>query len=222
MTNKEWYKNITDNQIRHKQVDYVDEILSDFPFENIKCIETGISQNIEDGAFGLYLARKVGNDGIYVGVDINENYVNEGKKLFKHYFPDNTNHHFICGDSVEFLKIRKDGYNLAHLDSYDLNIHNPFPSMLHHWNEFVELKDVMPIGSIVMIDDNFMKGTTVYWNHLYNGEFVRQEKVPITYDIIGKGTLIYHWVKEMSDEWELIGDHYNSVDNIKVIIRKKI
>jgi hypothetical protein len=38
--------------------------------------------------------------------------------------------------------------------------------MLHHWLEFVEIESKMPSGSILLVDDNFFRGTTVYWNSL--------------------------------------------------------
>ena len=93
--------------------------------------------------------------------------------------------------------------------------------MLHGWLEFVAIKDKMPTGSICIIDDNFLKNSYVYWDILQNGNIIKSDKISIQYDIIGKGSLIYHWCKQYNTDWELIGDHYHPGDNIKVIIRKK-
>ena len=79
----------------------------------------------------------------------------------------------------------------------------------------------MPSGSICIIDDNFIKGTRVYWNVLYDGEIINTEIIDVTYDILGKGALIYHWAVKPETEWDLIGDHYESAENIKVIVKKR-
>jgi hypothetical protein len=80
----------------------------------------------------------------------------------------------------------------------------------------------MPPGSICIIDDNFLKGTSVHWNWLnQSGEILSNETIDVTYDILGKGALIYHWAVKPETEWDLIGDHYESVVNIKVIVKKR-
>jgi hypothetical protein len=45
--------------------------------------------------------------------------------------------------------------------------------------------------------------------------------IDVTYDVIGKGSLVYHWVKNYVTDWELIGNHYHAGDNVKLIFKKK-
>jgi hypothetical protein len=93
--------------------------------------------------------------------------------------------------------------------------------MLHGWLEFVAIKDKMPSGSIILVDDNFLKGTWVNWNWMTDGQITNSEVIDIKYDIIGKGSLIYHWCQKKETEWDLVGDHYIVGDNIKIIIKKR-
>jgi hypothetical protein len=92
---------------------------------------------------------------------------------------------------------------------------------LHGWLEFSAIKDKMPSGSICIIDDNYFNGTTVYWNIFNNGTHVNTLPIDVTYDVIGKGSLVYHWVKNYTTDWELIGDHYYAGLNVKLIFKKK-
>ena len=130
---------------------------------------------------------------------------------------------FGLSDSVEFLKNYNGSPNLVHLDSWDLDIKNPVPSMLHGWLEFEAIKDKMPSGSIIIVDDNFMKGTTVYWNWFdLEGNYLSTEEIQIDYDIVGKGSLIYHWALKRETDWELLGDHYLPENgNVKIILQKR-
>jgi hypothetical protein len=93
--------------------------------------------------------------------------------------------------------------------------------MLHHWLEFEAIQDKMPSGSLLLIDDNFFKGTFVSWYILNNGVHTDTKRIDIDYDIIGKGSLIYHFVKEKESNWELIGNHYVAGPNLKLFFRKK-
>ena len=46
---------------------------------------------------------------------------------------------------------------------------------------------------------------------------IKEEKeVFVDYEIIGKGSLIYHYVKEKKTDWELIGNHYEPGPNLKL------
>lgn len=93
--------------------------------------------------------------------------------------------------------------------------------MLHTWLEFVAIKDKMPEGSICVIGDNYLKETWVDWNIRQDGELVNTERIDITYDIVGKGSLIYHWCNNYNNDWEVIGEHYISGNNFKLVIQKK-
>lgn len=215
----DFYKSITDR--RFKQADSLYQVLLDnFEFEAVECIETGASQNLDDGCFGLYLAKIVDSKGgSYHSVDIYEDIVNKSKLIFNQY---NLNVNHYVSDSVEFLESYQGSPNLVHLDSWDLELPNPVPSMLHGWLEFVSIKDKMPSGSIILIDDNYLKGTWVNWNEVKNGQYTgNYERIDITYDVVGKGSLIYHWCLKDNTDWDLVGNHYIVGDSIKIIIKKR-
>ena len=215
----DFYKSITDRRLEQADSVY-NALISHFNFDKVECIETGASQNLDDGCFGLYLAKIVqSKGGSYHSVDIYEDIVNKSKLIFEKYGL-NVNHY--VSDSVKFLEEYNGNPNLVHLDSWDLDITNPVPSMLHGWLEFVAIKDKMPSGSIMLVDDNFLKGTWVNWNIMQNGSYTGEhQRVDITYDIVVKGSLIYHCCQKEETEWDLIGNHYKIGNNIKLIIKKR-
>lgn len=220
----DFYKKILPTEsLRVKQAEELhDYLVEHFNFSYIECIETGASQNLDDGCFGIYLAKICeSNNGIFQSVDLSENVIEKSKKILSNFLPNFTiNYH--CVDSVEFLKSYKGSPNLVHLDSYDLDLKNPIPSMLHGFLEFQAIKDKMPSGSLIIIDDNFLKGTWVQWNKVINGEITNSyEKIDINYEIVGKGSLIYHWCQKSETDWDIIGDHYQPGSNIKIVIKKR-
>ena len=77
-----YYKSITNK--REKQADSVYNVLKDhFKFDSVECIETGASQNLEDGCFGIYLAKITEeSNGIFNSVDIDEDIINKSKSLY--------------------------------------------------------------------------------------------------------------------------------------------
>lgn len=217
----DFYKNINGKRIN--QVNSVVNCLSDFPFDEFHCIETGASHNYNDGMFGTFLNKLCQlNNGKFITVDNDSTVLEFSKNRYSELFPDFKNIEYYCSDSVKFLE-SFDGYvNFVHLDSYDLNMKNPVPSMLHGWLEFDAIRDKMPSGSIIVIDDNFIKGTVVYWQTMIdNNTVISEEEIHVTYDIIGKGALVYHWVIKDENDWDLIGDHYHVGQNVKVIIKKR-
>ncbi len=220
----DFYKKIlSEGHWRLRQAEILhDCLLEHFNFPYVECIETGASQNLDDGCFGLYLAKICEtNNGTFNSVDLSETVVENSIKIFSNFLPNFTVNQ-NCGDSVSFLKSYKGSPNLVHLDSWDLDLTNPVPSMLHGWLEFVEIKDKMPSGSIILVDDNFLKDTWVHWNEIIGGVRTGNfQRVDITYDIVGKGSLIYHWCQKEDTDWDLIGDHYNPGGNIKLIIKKR-
>jgi hypothetical protein len=123
-------------------------------------------------------------------------------------------------DSIKFLQEYNGTPNLVHLDSWDLDLKNPVPSMLHGWLEFEAIRHKMPSGSICVIDDNFFKGTWVEWDYLKNGNLINKEVIDINYEVVGKGSLIYHYCKNYESDWEIVGDHYKTGPNVKIIIKK--
>jgi len=217
----EFFKQNINNPIRIKQAEVLDDLLKEhFNFDYVECIETGCSYGGYDD-FGTYLGYFTNeNNGKLKTVDIVSDSIEKSKIFYGDLFP-NLDVEFFCGDSVEYLKSYEGKPNLVHLDSWDLEIPNPLSSMLHGWLEFSIIKDKMPSGSICIIDDNYLNGTTVYWNILNNGNHVKTLPIDITYDIVGKGSLIYHWVKNYDTDWELIGNHYQAGPNIKLILKKK-
>ena len=217
----EFYKSITEGRLNQAQDVYL-ALKEHFNFEKVECIETGASQNLEDGCFGLYLAKiSESTGGIYHSVDIYEDIVNKSKEIFNKYIPELKVNHCVS-DSVKFLEEYNGSPNLVHLDSWDLDLTNPVPSMLHGWLEFVAIKDKMPSGSIIIVDDNFFKNSWVTWNIMENSKYTGdQKRIDITYDIIGKGSLIYHWCQKENTDWNLIGNNHRCGENIKIIIKKK-
>lgn len=217
----DFFKQHIDNPIRIKQAEILDLILEEhFNFDHVECIETGCSSGGYDD-FGTYLGHFCQEKGGKLStVDIVPERIESSKIFYRNLFPD-LPVDFRAGDSVEFIKTYEGCPNLVHLDSWDLEMPNPISSMLHGWLEFSAVKDKMPSGSICVIDDNYFKGTTVYWNIFSNGNHVKTQEIDVTYDVIGKGTLVYHWVKNYETEWELIGNHYQAADNVKLIFKKK-
>jgi hypothetical protein len=193
-----------------------------FNFSTIECIETGASQNTKDGCFGLLLAKMCqSTGGVFSSVDLDPDISKKSVALYNSFFSEiQINSH--VGDSVEFLKNYGGSPNLIHLDSWDLDLKNPVPSMLHGWLEFDAIRKKMPSGSICLIDDNFLKGTFTWWNLINpEGNILHSEEIETTYDIVGKGALVYHWAKKEETDWDLIGDHYYAGKNIKVIVKKR-
>lgn len=201
----------------------VDKILDlHFDFEYVECIETGVSYGSNDDNFGLYLGKYISEKGGKLSsVDIDEIRVSQSREFITQNIPS-LNYTSVAQDSIQFLRNYQGTPNLVHLDSYDLDVNNPLPSMLHHWLEFIEVKDKMESGSILLIDDNFFAGTRVYWNTIDGlGNILNTTEVDITYELVGKGSLVYHAVKEKKiTDWELIGDHYSVGPNHKLIFKK--
>jgi hypothetical protein len=221
----EFFKNYilsnSNDTVRIQQAEILDKLLTEeFNFDYIECIETGCASGGYDN-FGVYLAKYCkDNNGKFSTVDISEDYINKSKILYHDVIGENNNE-YVVSDSIKFLQSYNGIPNLVHLDSYDLDLLNPLPSMLHHWLEFEAIQDKMPSGSLLLIDDNFFKGTFVSWHILNNGVHTDTKRIDIDYDIIGKGSLIYHFVKEKESNWELIGNHYVAGPNLKLFFRKK-
>lgn len=223
MSHLEFYKkNVTNSAKAIENAIIVDNILKhNFNFDYVECIETGASNGLGDDNFGIYLGKFTENfNGIMNSVDIESERVDLSNNFIKSLIP-NLSYKSTCKDSIEYLKEYDGRPNLVHLDSFDLDMFNPFPSMLHHWHEFLEIKDKMPIGSILMVDDNFFKNTKVSWHTFWNGEYVNTIDIIIPYEVIGKGTLIYQAVKSGKiNDWEIIGEHYGEGPNLKIIFKK--
>lgn len=209
------------NQERHQQSELLFDCLNKyFNFDKVICIETGASQDKNDGCFGLYLGKIVeSTNGEFYSVDNNQETIINCNTFYNQFLPKISVKN-VLADSITYLTNFEGSPNLVHLDSWDLDLKNPVPSMLHGWLEFQAIKDKMPSGSIIAIDDNYLKGTWVEWNCFVDGE-LHQEKIDITYDIVGKGSLVYHYCQNYISDWKIIGNHYLCGSKIKIIIQKK-
>jgi len=75
---------------------------------------------------------------------------------------------------------------------------------------------LLPKKSIVFIDDNWLKGTSLQW--FQNGKEYNEE---IKFPIVGKGAHIYQEIISDNREFELIGNHHLPYNMIKIYIKKK-
>jgi hypothetical protein len=209
---------LSGHEVRRKQCkSLINSINKKFNFDKIIVLETGVSSNFNDGLFGFFLAGIADKtNGKMISVDISTDAVENSLKIFKESLP-NLNYTAYVGDSIKFLKETDEVPNLVHLDSYDFNLFDPLPSALHGWEEFKAIESRMEKGSIVIIDDNYRNGTWLEWIHPDGSREVGDIKVPM----LGKGAHIYQHVINNNTEWELIGNHYETNDNIKIIIQKK-
>jgi len=195
-------------------------LVNNFNFKSIEALEIGSSKNIEEGCFGLFLAEIAKNNkGSLTSVDVVESVSEESKTMYSENIKGFKVNH-VVDDSINFLKNYKGKPNLVYLDSWYLDLKNPLSSMLHTWFEFEAIKDKMPVGSICVINDNYLKNTWVDWNLKQDGELIGTERIDITYDTVGKGSLIYHWCLNYNNDWEIIGDHYTTGINVNLIIQK--
>lgn len=209
------------NSNRKKQAQSLVNAIDFAALERLEVIETGASQSFDDGCFGLFFAHLVTSyRSIMSSVDIDRSIVEKSQEVYGSFFSPGCVSHFI-EDSLSFLKDYKGRPNLVHLDSWDLDIYNPEPSMLHGFLEFLAIKDKMDSGSYIVVDDNFLKGTIIYWDTFVNGEYQSTKEFIVNQEILGKGSMIYHYVKKEGSGWEIIGDHYEVGPNIKLVIKKK-
>lgn len=213
-------KNYYDHEgykLRVKQMyTLVDCIPEYFNFDEINLIETGVSGRLDYGLFGLFFAHAINQYGGQMhSVDLNLESCLNSENIFKTELP-NLKYKTYCQDSLEFLTTPPIIPNIIHLDSYDFQLFNPFPSALHAWKEFKAIEHLMPKGSIIIVDDNWRQESVLQW--FQNGEETWNK---IIYPIIGKGSHLYQEALNQNIGWELIGKHYSSYDNIKIILKKK-
>jgi len=195
----------------------IDSINEDFNFEKLVVLETGSSCNYNDGLFGLFLgflAKRT--NGKMISVDISSDISQRSKKIFDEVIPE-LDYSVNVNDSVSFLKNLEEVPNLVHLDSWDFNLFDILPSALHGWEEFKAIESKMEKGSIIIIDDNYPKHSNLQWVYTDG----RVEKTTVVYPMIGKGAHVYQHVFNNETNWKLIGTHYDSPNNIKIIIQKK-
>tara|TARA_R110002153_G_C13110411_1_gene477604 strand:- start:14 stop:724 length:711 start_codon:yes stop_codon:yes gene_type:complete len=201
---------------RIEQLDKITNILREhFRFDCVNCIETGGSQKWEDGMVGYYFANLSNNThGEFTSVDIDPNLNSKIHQAYYNIDPDLKINH-ITDDSLNLLKNPPYVPNLVHLDSWDVNLNDPFPSALHGWREFEAIESIMPVGSIIIIDDNWYKGMWVQWNTWKDNKIIDNIKLDITYPCIGKGAHIYQYLLPGDKNWKILDADY------KLVIQKQ-
>ncbi len=228
MENKFWescfdfWKDLGGNDISLDRINQVKDIIpiieNNFQFDKVNCIETGASSTFkDDGAVGIIFAKACQiTGGEFHSVDIDEEVVNRSKKLYdkhkldvNHYIQDSVNFLNNLDKTVDFIP------NIVHLDSWDVQLYNPLPCALHGWKEFVAIEDKMPVGSILIVDDNWFKGTYVEWVFPHKED----EVIDVTYPILGKGALIYHHIKDCKSNWVKISNDVIG-SNTKIVYKK--
>jgi len=181
-----------------------------FHFDTIHCIETGGSHNWADGVVGYYFAYLANQtNGQFYSVDIDPNLESEVYNVYQSIDPNLKITH-VTDDSLNLLKNSPFIPNLVHLDSWDVNLKDPLPSALHGWREFEAIESQMPVGSIIIIDDNWYKGWWVEWVTHHSPI----EIITINYPILGKGAHIYQWALPGDKNWKILDASY------KLIIQK--
>ena len=187
----------------------------------INIIETGASQNWDDGMMGILFAKIAQRTGgkMWV-VDIDPNILERARIKFGEYGLDFVEFHL--GDSVQFLQDFNDRVDMIHLDSWDLNLEDYFPSALHGWREFEAIKDKVDTGTIIIVDDNYLDGSWVNWYEIVDGEYTGEyKKIDITQPCVGKGSHIFWWTQQPNTDWNLLGrEHMFAGDNVKIICQK--
>ena len=201
---------------RITQLTNVTNILNQyFEFDTINCIETGGSQAWVDGMVGYYFAYLANKtEGEFYSVDINPNLEAKVYNAYKNIDPNLKITH-VTDDSLNLLKNPPFIPNLVHLDSWDVNLKDPLPSALHGWREFEAIESQMPIGSIIIIDDNWYQGWWVEWITRFADGNIKKEKVTIDYPCLGKGAHIYQWALPGDKNWKILEAKY------KLIIQKQ-
>lgn len=137
------------------------------------------------------LIKNITGGKIYT-VDISQEHSDISREITKE-FSDVIE--YAVSDSIEYLK------NLTHeevknvdlfiFDSYDLFLPDPLPSAIHHLEELLCIYYRLSNDVIIAVDDNYISGSYVMWNWLNtNGEIVKEERVEVGKDGIGKGMLI--------------------------------
>jgi hypothetical protein len=197
---------------RIHQLTIVTKILDKhFKFDTINSIETGGSQNWDDGMVGYYFAYLANKTkGQFCSVDINPLLEPKVYKAYKDIDSTLKITH-VTDDSLSLLKNPPFIPNLVHLDSWDVNLKDPLPSALHGWREFEIIESQMPVGSIIVIDDNWYKNWWVEWITI-NSEGKRQiETINIDYPCLGKGAHVYQWALPGDKNWKILDAGYKLI-----------
>ena len=192
----------------------------------VRVIETGAMwTKLEDdaGAFTAIIADLIHNHtgGLLTTIDISPKAIESCKANTKKYA---INMAYVTSDSVDWLKrmpaqeIKE--IDLLFLDSYDLHVPDPDPSAIHHFRELLAVYDNLRDDVIVGVDDNFMPGTTVYWNWIdSNGNIMSTTEIPVNDNVVGKGRLIDRFLQEQ--KWNRFTNVYVGESNMFLFERNK-
>jgi hypothetical protein len=197
---------------RISQLTQVTNILDEyFKFDTILSIETGGSQIWEDGMVGYYFAYLANKtNGQFHSVDINPALESKVYEAYAKIDPTIKITH-VTDDSLNLLKNPPYTPNLVHLDSWDVNLKNPLPSALHGWREFEIIESQMPVGSIIIIDDNWYQGSWVEWLTSNGNGGLNKEIIDIIYPCLGKGAHVYQWAIPGDKNWKILDAGYKLI-----------
>ena len=200
---------------RIKQLEILTNLLNiHFKFDKINSIETGGSCTWDDGMVGYYFAYLANKtNGQFTSVDTNPDIESKIYTAYKNIDPTLKINH-ITDDSLNLLKNPPYIPNLVHLDSWDVWLTNPLPSALHGWREFEAIEGIMPVGSIIVIDDNWYEGEKIPWYVNYTDGRQTEEIIDIKYPL-GKGAHVYQWALSGDKNWKILDAGY------KLVIQKQ-
>jgi hypothetical protein len=190
----EWWSDI--NHINYKTFEMAISSLAEKP---ALIIETGTSAWGIDSTrlFDSYV-RKYG--GQLLTVDLRR----EAQMQLSYQLSKNS--HCFIADSVEFLtKYNTINADLYYLDSFDLDLSNPFPSAEHGFNEFKSILENLTPGKLLLIDDTPSDTYIRQMDTLPNAssEFITNYSLNP-----GKGAFIKQYI-EKNMNFELIDHNYS-------------
>lgn len=146
--------------------------------EDVSFADDGWSTRI----FDAYITR---NGGEFHSIDIDPVHVDFAKSLVS----ENTQVH--CSDSVEFLwnaneSLTEEGnfIDLLYLDSYDFEFEGPnlYLSPAHHLKELTAIISRLRPGSMVAVDDNFIRNGRRVGKGMFVEEFMNSIGKPLIHD----------------------------------------
>ena len=175
--------------------------IGNFSCQSITFFETGSSANWGANSSLLFDSYVNKFGGKLITVDIREDanrYLNSkfSKKSFS-----------FIENSLDFIKTYDQSFfktiDLVYLDSYDLDINNPEPSMNHCLQEFLLLDERIKVGSLIAIDDTpNLEAFNMYmeFNLNKNNTIEKYGYIP------GKGTKVLE--HQIMKNYKIIYQHY--------------
>lgn len=87
-----------------------------------------------------------------------------------------------CADSVGWIASLGVRPDLLYLDSFDFVTADPWPSSVHHMYELAAALRMLPNGSLVAVDDNFVTPGGIIGKGRCVGEYFERTGVPMVYE----------------------------------------